>query len=63
MCFSVNNNNVIALKYTYLRPSAVQVSKSELPKDGQAGTKHVATDGDFNVTLNQGETVIIFKLH
>jgi 3-phosphoglycerate kinase len=36
----------------------VAVSKNEqLPQDGQIRPKHVAVGCDFNVILNEGETV------
>jgi hypothetical protein len=44
--FSVNNDNAVTWKYIDLRSRAVgRIANSEhLPKDGQIGPKHVATD-------------------
>jgi hypothetical protein len=46
MCFSVNDGNAVALKYSDLRTTA----REQLPKDGHLRLKNVAVDCDN--TLN-----------
>jgi hypothetical protein len=59
--FNVNNDNVIAKKYSDLRSSTVSKSK-ELPEDGKVRPKHVASDVIL-MLFKIREIVNSFKLH